>query len=520
MYDTTGGLLKSSRLCRFTTLTHIRTRHDMNDSLRFRSLALALLMGALLSPSVSAQDAKSEMAAFIDANADSFGEVAQEIWELAEVGYMETESSDLLQATLRAEGFEIASGVAGIPTAFVASFGGGGPVIGIMGEYDALPGINQSRSAERDPIPGKIAGHACGHHLFGTGSVAAAIAVKRWLEATGTPGTIRVYGTPAEEGGAGKVYMVRAGLMNDVDVMLHWHASSQNSASASSSLANKSAKFRFYGQSAHAAGAPWRGRSALDGVEAMNDMINMLREHMLPASRVHYVITSGGSAPNVIPDFAESYIYVRHPDPEEVRKLFDRIVLTAEGAAIGTETRMEYEVIHGIYNVLPNEALGRAMHANLSRVGGVEYDAEERRFAEMIHATFPDGTPGLESAQRVQPFEVIETGQGGSTDVGDVSWAVPTAGLGTATWVPGTSAHSWQAVAAGGTTIGNKGMINAAKTLAFTMHDLFTTPSLIEAAQDEFLRRRGPNYIYEPLLGDRDPPLDYRASVVGGGNGR
>jgi aminobenzoyl-glutamate utilization protein B len=464
----------------------------------------------------TAQDAKRSMAAFIDANATSYAAVAQEIWELAEVGYMETESSETLQGVLRDAGFEVAAGVAGIPTAFVATYGGGGPVIGIMGEYDALPGINQSRSAERDPIPGKIAGHACGHHLFGTGSVAAALAVKDWLSETGTPGTIRVYGTPAEEGGAGKVYMVRAGLMDDVDVMLHWHAGSTNAANAASSLANKSGMFRFYGQSAHAAAAPWRGRSALDGVEAMHNMVNMMREHVQPASRLHYIVTSGGSAPNVIPDFAESYIYVRHPEPEEVRRMFDWVVEIAEGAAMGTQTRMEFEVIHGIYNVLPNEALGRAMHANLTAVGGVEYTAEERRFAEMIQSTFPADVPPIEQASEIEPFEVIEVGQGGSTDVGDVSWAVPTAGLRTATWVPGTSAHSWQAVAAGGTDIGNKGMINAAKTLAFTMYDLFTQPALVEAAQEEFLRRRGPNYTYEPLLGDRDPPLDYRASVIGG----
>lgn len=482
-------------------------------------IALTVAFATMIaSPAASAQEAKDRMADYIDTRAGTFGEVAQDIWELAEVGYMETESSELLQGLLRDAGFEIAAGVAGIPTAFVATWGGGGPVIGIMGEYDALPGINQSRSAERDPVPGKIAGHACGHHLFGTGSVAAAMAVKDWLERTGTPGTIRVYGTPAEEGGAGKVYMVRAGLMDDVDAMLHWHAGSSNNASATSSLANKSAKIRFYGQSAHAAGAPWRGRSALDGVEAMHDMINMMREHVTPASRIHYVITAGGSAPNVIPDFAESYIYVRHPDPEEVRRMFDRVILTAEGAALGTETRMEFEVIHGIYNVLPNAALGQLMHDNLTSVGGVEYTAAEMRFAEMIQTTFPSDVPPVSRAQEVDPFEVIEVGQGGSTDVGDVSWTVPTAGLSTATWVPGTSAHSWQAVAAGGTEIGNKGMINAAKTLAYTMHDLFTRPALLDAARTEFLNRRGDDYIYEPLLGDREPPLDYRASVIGGRN--
>ena len=245
-------------------------------------------------------------------------------------------------------------------------------------------------------------------------------------------------------------------------------------------------------------------------------MINLMREHVTPAARIHYVVTSGGSAPNVVPSFAESYIYVRHPDPEESRRMFDWVTQIAEAAAMGTETRMEHEVIHGIYNVLPNEALARAMFDNLNEVGGVEYNAEEREFAEAIHRTFFGAAPPLERAQMIEPFEVIEVGQGGSTDVGDVSWVVPTAGLGTATWVPGTSAHSWQAVAAGGMSIGNKGMINASKTLAFTMYDLFTTPELIDAAHEEFDRRRGPDYVYEPLLGDRDPPLDYRASVVGG----
>ena len=467
---------------------------------------------------LSAQSTKDMLADFIDENRDSYEAVAQEIWELAEVGYMENESSEMLQGLLRSAGFEVTSGVAGIPTAFVASYGGGGPIIGIMGEYDALPGITQSRSAGRDPILGKIAGHACGHHLFGTGSVAAAVAVKDWLEQTGAPGTIRVYGTPAEEGGAGKVYMVRGGLMDDVDVMLHWHAGSQNEANAESSLANKSGKFRFYGQSAHAASAPWRGRSALDGVEAMHSMVNMMREHVTPASRIHYVVTAGGSAPNVIPDFAESYIYVRHPDPNEVRRMFDWVTEIAAGAAMGTETRVEHEVIHGIYNVLPNEALGRVMHANLTAVGGVEYTEEEHQYAETIQTSFLEGAPPIERAMVIEPFEVVEVGTGGSTDVGDVSWTVPTAGLSTATWVPGTSAHSWQAVAAGGTDIGNKGMINAAKALAFTMYDLFTEPNLIEAAQEEFFRRRGPDYVYEPLVGDREPPLDYRASVVGKGN--
>ena len=312
---------------------------------------------------VYAQDDKATVMQYIDDNATLYGDVAQQIWDWAEVGYLETQSSNLLQQQLSTAGFEMTTGVAGIPTAFVASWsaGTGGPIVGILAEYDALPGITQDRNPLRDAIDHKAAGHACAHHLFGTGSVAAAIATKMWMQETGQIGEIRLYGTPAEEGGAGKVYMVRDGLFDDVDVVLHWHPSDSNSADARSSLANKSAKFRFTGLSAHAAGAPHRGRSALDGVEAMNHMVNLMREHVPMETRIHYVITSGGAAPNVVPDFSEVYYYVRHPDPAQVNEIFDRVVQTAEGAALGTDTEMEFEVIHGIYNVLPNISLQEAI---------------------------------------------------------------------------------------------------------------------------------------------------------------
>jgi aminobenzoyl-glutamate utilization protein B len=279
------------------------------------AVALALVVGAS-SLTTQAQDPKQAALASIDAQTDRYAKIARQIWDFAEVGYQETKSSALLQEQLRGAGFTVEAGVAGMPTAFVASYGSGKPVIGILAEFDALPGITQDDSPERRPRAGMEAGHACGHHLFGTGSTAAAIAVKDWLARTKGTGTIRIYGTPAEEGGAGKVYMVRAGLFKDVDTVLHWHAGDRNDASPGSSLANKSAKFRFHGVSAHAAGAPERGRSALDGVEAMNMMTNMLREHVPEDSRLHYVITSGGSAPNVVPDFAEVFYYVRHPDPK------------------------------------------------------------------------------------------------------------------------------------------------------------------------------------------------------------
>ena len=332
-----------------------------------------------------------------------------------------------------------------------------------------------------------------------------------WLKQTGNPGTIRLYGTPAEEGGSGKVYMVRAGLFKDVDVVLSWHAGDRNDAGPGSNLAVKSAKFRFTGISSHAAASPDRARSALDGVEAMDFMANMMREHVPQETRIHYVITSGGSAPNVVPDFAEVYYYVRHPDPEVVRSIFDRLVKAAEGAAAGTGTTMEFEVMGGAYSRLPVASLQEVVYENLKTVGGVDYNAEEQHFAEVVKTTLP-AQPALSAAHEIQPFEWERTYA--SSDAGDVSWMVPASTLSTATWVPGTGAHSWQAIAAGGTSIGAKGMMVAAKTLAMSAVDLFSDPAKVAAIRAEFLERRGADFQYRPLLGDRDPPLDYRASVM------
>ncbi|MEQ9315487.1 MAG: amidohydrolase, partial [Henriciella sp.] len=369
---------------------------------------------------------------------------------------------------------------------------------------------DQVSRADRVVLPGvgHYAGQACGHNLFGAGSVSAGIAIRHWLEDTGTEGTIRVYGTPAEEGGSGKVYMTRAGLFDDVDIAFHWHPDDENSAAADTSLANRSAKFRFHGISAHAAGAPERGRSALDGVEAFNMMANMMHEHMPQDARMHYVITAGGNAPNVVPDFAEVFYYVRHPDADGVDEIWARLEKAAQGAAMGTGTTVDWEVIHGNNPLLVNEALARMMDEKLREMGGITYTAEEQAYAQQIAASFENPSLGLGSQEEIQPFEV-SLGYG-STDVGDVSWAVPTVGLRTATWVPGTSAHSWQAVAASGMSIGHKGADLAAKTLTAAAIELYQNDDLIEAAWDEFEARRGPNYEYKSLLGDRDPPLDYR----------
>jgi len=452
----------------------------------------------------------------LDAQTTRYGTIARQIWDWAEVGYQETKSSALLQEELRKEGFAVTPGVADIPTAFVATFGSGKPVLGILAEYDALPGINQDAVPERKPVEGKKAGHACGHHLFGTGSMAAAVAVKKWMQETGQKGTIKLYGTPAEEGGSGKVYMVRAGLFNDVDAVLHWHPADKNSADPSTSLANITAKIRFRGISAHASAAPDRGRSALDGVESMNYMVNMMREHIPSDTRVHYVITKGGEAPNVVPDFAEVYYYCRNKNRAVLQNVWARIVKAAEGAALGTETKVEVEIIGGVFNLLPVETLAKVMHQNLTKVGGVTYTPEETKFAEKLAESFGTsfGTirkPG--EAAIVSPFAgaANDPVSGGSTDVGDVSWAVPTVGMSAATWVPGTAAHSWQAVAAGATGIGTKGMMVAAKTIALTAMELFQNPALLQKAKQEWLEARGgADFKYEALLGNRKPALDYR----------
>ena len=445
----------------------------------------------------------------LEATKGQYESIAMKIWENPELGYMEEESSKLLINQLEAEGFTVKKGVEGMPTAFIATFGSGAPVIGILAEFDALPGVSQAAVPVRKEREGVTAGHACGHHLFGTGSVAAAISVKNWLKKSGTSGTIRLYGTPAEERGSGKVYMARGGLFDDTDAVMYWHAGSENSVRANSNLAIVSIKYRFYGISTHAAGAPFLGRSSLDGVEAMNDMVNMMREHVTPETRIHYVISHGGEAPNVVPAFAEVYYFVRHPDMREVKSVLERITNAARGAALGTETTMDYEITGGSFNLLPNETLAKVMHANLEIVGGVNYSEEELEFAVELMKTFrSDGRLPQESGV-VQPLDMSPQARNSSTDSGDVSWVTPLGTMSAATWPPGTPGHSWQAVAAGGNSMSIKGMMVAAKTLALSAIDLFKNPSKLESAKAELEKRRGVNFTYEPLIGERDPALDY-----------
>ena len=471
----------------------------------FLTLAVAATLGR------QPADTTSGMLKSIDTRRDQYAAVAKQIWDYAELGFQEERSSALLEKTLADAGFTVERGVAGMPTAFTASYGSGKPVIAVIGEFDALPGLSQAAGdAARHPLVTGGSGHACGHNLLGTASAAAAIAVKDWMIQTKQPGTLRYYGTPAEEGGGGKVYMVRAGLLKDVDAVVTWHPGDQNSANPASSLATIAADFRFYGVAAHAAAAPDKGRSALDAVESMDYMVNMMREHVPQETRIHYIIKNGGVASNIVPDYAMAEYQARHPDMRVLQEIWARIVKASEGAAIGTGTRVEHEIITSYWNVLPNDTLTAVAHRNLTRVGGVDYTPEEQAFADKLRATLLDPATPM-GAQK--PIEPMKTGLVGSasTDVGDISWNVPTAQLVTATFVPGVPAHSWQATACTGMSIGVKGMIVAAKTMALTMADLFTDPSTLSKAKDEFLRKRGgPEFKYSSLVGSRLPPFDYR----------
>lgn len=475
------------------------------------TVTLALLSAGLLlafRPGPPPTEAlKAEALQDLQAHYAEYRQVAQRIWGFAEVGYKETKSAALLQDVLRKNGFAVQAGVADMPTAFVATYGSGQPVIGILAEYDALPGLAQQAAAEKLPIASQDAGHGCGHNLFGTASVAAGIEIKKLLKEGKLRGTVKVYGCPAEEGGSGKVYLVRAGLFQGVDAVLHWHPASQNATMVGKYIANTSAKFRFHGIAAHAAGAPERGRSALDGVEAMDHMVNLMREHVPQETRIHYVITGGGKAPNVVPDFAEVYYYVRHPNRADVQAVFARVVKAAEGAALGTGTTMDYEIIGGTHDLLVNETLAHTLQRNLEQVGGVAYSPDEVAFGQKIQASLGAPAPPVAQAAAVAPYSRQDLG--GSSDVGDVSYVVPTVGLLAATWVPGTPAHSWQAVACSGQEIGSKGLMVAAKTMALTAIDLFSDADLRARAQAELKQQVG-SYVYKPLLGDRKPALNYR----------
>jgi aminobenzoyl-glutamate utilization protein B len=468
----------------------------------------------LLAAGLNAQDDRAAMLQKMDARAQHFGDVSKQVWEFAEVGYKEVRSSALLKQELQAAGFTIQDHIAEIPTAFSATWGSGKPVISILGEYDALPGLSQQGGkSSREPIVAGASGHGCGHNLLGTAALFGVISAKEYLQEHKVAGTIKFFGTPAEEGGGGKVYMSRAGAFNDSDIVLAWHPGDRNVASVRTSLANINAKFRFYGTPSHAAASPEKGRSALDALMVMTYAVEMMREHVPETTRIHYIITSGGAAPNVVPDFAELYIYARHPDMPTLDGIWARIVKTAQAGALATETRMEMEIINSVYNELPNGPLAALLEKNLKRVGGVQYTPEERAFAEKLVKTWDNtSTLSLDSAAEIQPMESGHSS--GSTDVGDVSWNVPTSEFNTATFVPGEPGHSWQNTACANSSIGRKGMVNAAKVLALSAVDLFSDPKLVVAARADFEKRRAGNEYRSRVPADHKAPLNYRDKPV------
>lgn len=478
------------------------------------STAPIALAQTAVNPRIKADKDKLFVTTDLDKNFNTNKQLAKDLWSYAELGYLETKSTGRMQELLRKEGFSIETGVAEIPTAFIATYGSGSPVIGILAEFDALPGLSQDSVPYKRPIVEGAPGQGCGHNLFGAASTGAAIALKDWLAANKRPGTIKLIGTPAEESGGGKVYMVRGGVFDKIDAVLHWHPADHNQANAETCLAFKQGKFRFYGQSAHAAAMPEAGRSALDAVEAMDNMVNMMREHVPQETRIQYVITKGGLAANVVPDFAEVEYIIRHPDVRTMEKIWDRVAKCAEGAALGTETTMKYEVISGLYNLLPLETLSRVMHNNLVMVGGVNYSASDIEFAKQLQKSFVNNNniPPLSLAQEVEPYKTYGFFPA-SADAGDVSWVVPTVGLGIATWVPGAPAHSWQSTSTGAMGIGLKAMLNASKVISMTGVDLFKDPAIITKAKAELDKKRGADFKYKAIVGDRKPPLDYRKGL-------
>jgi aminobenzoyl-glutamate utilization protein B len=429
-------------------------------------------------------DPKAAALAWVDANAATLNRVNRNIWSWAETGLEEVKSSRELQDLLSANGFAVEAGVAGMPTAFVASYGTGQPVIGILAEFDALPGLSQDATAERKARPEVMAGHGCGHSVFGTASAAAAIAIKQALAAGTIKGTVKLFGTPAEETGIGKTYMLREGTFKDVDTILSWHAGDRTAAGWDFSKAMVSVKFRFEGLPSHASVSPSQGRSALDAVELMSVGVNYMREHVKEDTRIHYVITNGGGQPNVVPPNAEVWYYLRANKHTDVEDYFVWLTEIARAAAAMSRTRLiETRVDADMHEVLPNRTLVELIHKNLLLVGPPTFDDREKAFARATQKDLKP-LPALALAEGIEPLPPGRPEQGThSTDVGDLTWFFPVGQLTAATYSFGAPGHSWQVVACTGMSIGEKGMMVAAKTIAATAVDLYRTPALIEKAR-------------------------------------
>ncbi|MHA1521923.1 MAG: M20 family metallopeptidase [Promethearchaeota archaeon] len=464
---------------------------------------------------------------WIEENKAKYIEISDKIWDFSEINFIEFQSAQFLAEKLEEEGFSVEREVAEIPTAFIASYGSGDPIIAILGEYDALPGLSQDKVPYKKKVETREHGHACGHNLLGVAGLYACIAVKEAMKMGEISGTLRYYGCPAEEGGAGKTFMVKAGLFDDVDIALCWHPDSFNAIWTMNCMANTMVYFKFHGRTAHAAADPYNGRSALDAVELMNIGANYLREHMIPDARIHYIITNGGQAPNIVPAEAESYYIVRGPTTAKVQDLYKRLLKVAEGAALMTETTFDVKFAAGMSNLLPNRTIERVFLEKLNEFGPIDFNAEERKFAAEIKKSFPKGDildslgflgpeiVGFLKKRKDQaligdilPYKESSITIPGSTDVGDVSWVVPLSQFTTACAAIGTPGHSWQTVAQGGMGIGHKGMILAAKVLASSAIEFLSKPDLVKKAKEEFQKHRKDNPYVSPIPDGAKPFLE------------
>jgi aminobenzoyl-glutamate utilization protein B len=473
---------------------------------------------------MSLEKTQRDAVTWIDENKGDIIEISDSVWDFTELGFIEHKSAKLISDTLEKHGFEVERGVAGLPTAFVATWGKGGPVVGIMGEYDALMGVSQKKTPRKEPLVEGGTGHGCGHNIHGASGMAGAIAARYVMERNKVKGTIKFFGTPAEESGSGKVWMVRAGVFDGVDAVFSHHPGSMNYGPLGSSLANNSVKFHYHGKTSHAAGSPEQGRSALDGIELMNIGVNYLREHVVQDARMHYVIEAGGGQPNVVPDYARSWYLIRAPERDQVDSIYARVLKIAEGAALMTETRLEVEFLKAVYNKLPSKALSEVVTANMRHIGAPKWSRDELAFAEELASNVPveqkrdslrkSNRPGWEKLEGVVMDDSVpdawDEGEvsHGSTDVSDVSWMAPTMEFYTSTWPIGTPGHSWMNVAASGTGIGHKSLLFAAKVIATSSIDLLTKPELLKKAKEEQAKRTMGKMYKSPLPKDAKPPLE------------
>ncbi|MDQ7024632.1 MAG: amidohydrolase [Anaerolineae bacterium] len=461
-------------------------------------------------------DSKTIILNHINHQDEKLAYIAKEIWDNPQVALKEEFASALLAKELEADGFSIEWGVGHMPTAFIATWGEGKPTIGILGEYDALPGLSQTVSTSKEPIETGGAGHGCGHNLFGTACMGSVMALKAAMEANNINGTLRFYGCPAEETLVGKTFMAKAGVFDDLDAAISWHPGSTNIAWNGSSLALNSFKVNFHGVASHAGGSPHLGRSALDAVMLMDIGANYLREHVIQESRIHSVVTSGGQAPNVVPAYAQIWYFVRAPHRYQVEEIYARMLDIAKGAALMSGTTHDIEFVTGCYDILPNDTLSNVLLEAMQQAGGIGFTEQERTFARDLQATFPTGavTRGLEWVQKSAKTEINPDAindplweqvlvhsdtpplMGGSTEVADVSWITPTGQITTTCWPLGTPGHSWQTVVSSGSSIGSKGMLFAAKSMAIAGLELFTNADVLAQAKAEFEQaKNGQEYV-------------------------